>query len=201
MANYHFKDKSLSWKAKGILSNMLSLPDDWDYSLAGLATLATDGMSATRTALKELEEHGYLERKPIRKDGKIADWEYLIFEKPHTEKLVVENQHVENQQLENHTQLNTKESSTKQSNTKKSNTKRFIPPTLEEVKKYCQERNNNVDPKKFFDYFSASDWVDSKGNPVRNWKQKIITWESYKGVNTDGSTTEHTEKTRIGNYI
>ena len=103
--------------------------------------------------------------------------------------------------MENHTQLNTKESSTKQSSTKKSNTKRFIPPTLEEVEKYCQERKNNVDPKKFFDYFSASDWVDSKGNQVRNWKQKIITWESYKGANTDGSTTKHTEPTRIGNYI
>ena len=55
--------------------------------------------------------------------------------------------------------------------------KRFVKPTLDEVKAYCQERNNNVDPQKFFDYFSASGWVDSKGKPVRNWKQKIITWE------------------------
>ena len=54
----------------------------------------------------------------------------------------------------------------------------FIPPTLDDVKNYCRERQNNVDPKKFFDYFTASEWVDSKGNPVLNWKQKIITWES-----------------------
>lgn len=128
MANFHFRDKTLSWKAKGILSNMLSLPDDWDYSLAGLATLASDGMSATRSAIKELEEHGYLIRKPIRENGRISDWEYIIFENPQqtnqfVENQVVENQQVENEQLENHTQLNTKELSTNKLSTKQLNTK------------------------------------------------------------------------------
>lgn len=64
---------------------------------------------------------------------------------------------------------------------------KFVKPTLEEIQAYCQERNNNVDPQKFFDYFSASNWVDSKGNPVRNWKQKIITWER----NDDGGKPKH----------
>lgn len=59
--------------------------------------------------------------------------------------------------------------------------KRFVPPTLDEVKAYCLERKNNVDAQKFFDYFSASGWVDSKGNPVKNWKQKVITWERNDG--------------------
>lgn len=54
----------------------------------------------------------------------------------------------------------------------------FKPPTIEDVKVYCSERNNSVDPKRFFDFFDASDWVDSKGNKVKNWKQKVITWES-----------------------
>jgi hypothetical protein len=54
---------------------------------------------------------------------------------------------------------------------------RFVPPTLEEVKAYVKERNSPVDPQKFFDYFSAGNWIDSKGQPVRNWKQKLITWE------------------------
>lgn len=54
---------------------------------------------------------------------------------------------------------------------------KFIPPTLEEITEYCSERNNNVEPKQFFDYFEASNWVDSTGKPVRNWKQKVITWE------------------------
>lgn len=112
IANIVFKDKRLSWKAKGLLANMLSLANDWDYSLAGLVTLSSDGETATRTALKELENFGYLIRQPIRERGKIIDWDYSIFEKPQVEKPVVENP-----QVENRTQLNTKQSITKQSNT------------------------------------------------------------------------------------
>ena len=55
--------------------------------------------------------------------------------------------------------------------------KRFVKPTLEEVQAYCKERNNNVDAKAFFDYYDTGDWKDAKGKPVRNWKQKVITWE------------------------
>jgi uncharacterized protein YdaU (DUF1376 family) len=55
--------------------------------------------------------------------------------------------------------------------------KKFIPPTLEEIQSYCTERNSGVDPKKFFDYYETSGWVDAKGQKVRNWKQKLITWE------------------------
>lgn len=57
--------------------------------------------------------------------------------------------------------------------------KKFKPPTLEEVKEYCKQRNNNVDPKKFFDYYEVGDWKDSKGNKLKNWKQKLITWEKH----------------------
>lgn len=58
-------------------------------------------------------------------------------------------------------------------------TKKFIPPTLEEIKKYCLKRNNGVDPQRFFDYYNAGGWKDSKGKPIKNWKQKIIAvWET-----------------------
>lgn len=53
----------------------------------------------------------------------------------------------------------------------------FVPPTLEEIEAYCKERNSGVDAKHFFDYYSAGDWADAKGNKVKNWKQKLITWE------------------------
>lgn len=53
----------------------------------------------------------------------------------------------------------------------------FVPPTFEEVAAYCVERKNCVDPKKFFDYYTAGNWKDSRGDPVKNWKQKLITWE------------------------
>lgn len=62
---------------------------------------------------------------------------------------------------------------------------KFTPPTLEEVVEYCKSRNNNVDPKLFYDYFTEGKWIDSQGNAVRNWKQKIITWENKKITKND----------------
>lgn len=57
----------------------------------------------------------------------------------------------------------------------------FVPPTLQEVEEYARSRNSSVDPKRFWDYFNAGDWKDAKGQPVRSWKQKFITWESKSG--------------------
>lgn len=54
----------------------------------------------------------------------------------------------------------------------------FAPPTLEEVRAYVAEKGLSVDPQKFFDYFTVGHWIDSKGNPVKNWKQKLLTWNS-----------------------
>ena len=59
MSNHHFKNKNLTLKAKGLLSLMLSLPDDWNYNMQGLATLSRDGIDSVRSAIKELEHHGY----------------------------------------------------------------------------------------------------------------------------------------------
>ena len=56
----------------------------------------------------------------------------------------------------------------------------FKKPTLEEVKEYCLERKNNVDPKKFIDFYEVNNWTDSKGNKVKSWKQKVITWEAHQ---------------------
>lgn len=83
MSNYHFKDKKISWKAKGLISTMLSLPDDWDYSIKGLEAMSIDGNKAVRSGLKELEENGYLTRTAIRDEkGIIRDWDYTIYENP-----------------------------------------------------------------------------------------------------------------------
>jgi hypothetical protein len=102
-------------------------------------------------------------------------------------------------------QSNTGNNTPNNTSKKRESTKRktFVPPTLEEVQKYCDERKNNVDAKKFFDYFTASDWVDGKGNPVRNWKQKIITWESYgsKDNGNNDKVSGDTKKQRVGHYL
>ena len=56
----------------------------------------------------------------------------------------------------------------------------FVPPTRDEVREYVESRNSHVDPDQFFDYFQTGNWHDSKGNPVRNWKQKLLTWEKFQ---------------------
>lgn len=60
---------------------------------------------------------------------------------------------------------------------KRTNKKVFVPPTLEDVKAYVKERNSPVDPKQFWEFYKAGEWIDSNGKPVLNWKQKLITWE------------------------
>ena len=76
-------------------------------------------------------------------------------------------------------QPNGNQSLPKVNETKVKESKRFIEHTLEEITDYCKSRNSNVNPKTFYDYFTAGKWIDSKGHPVKNWKQKIITWEKY----------------------
>ena len=86
VSNYHLQDMNLSLKSKGLLTQMLSLPPDWDYSIKGLAAINKDGIDAIKSALNELEKYNYLTRKKIRdKKGKILDIEYSIYEFPQTE--------------------------------------------------------------------------------------------------------------------
>ena len=83
MCNHHLRNVKLSLKAKGLLSLMLSLPEDWDYTTKGLACICKDGVDSIGSTLKELEQHGYLTRQRIRfENGRLGDIEYTIHEKP-----------------------------------------------------------------------------------------------------------------------
>ena len=83
MSNYHLRDRSLSLKAKGLLSLMLSLPEDWDYTLTGLAKINQEGKDAIRAAVVELERAGYIYRcQTVDKAGKFSSNEYIIRERP-----------------------------------------------------------------------------------------------------------------------
>ena len=83
LSNYHFKDKRLSWKGKGLLSNMLSLPENWNYPIEGLAKLSEDGVKATNSGLVELEKYGYLVRQQLRgENGHFGITCYTIYEQP-----------------------------------------------------------------------------------------------------------------------
>lgn len=82
MSNQYFKNKSLSLKAKGLFL-MLSLPDDWNYNMHGLASLSRDGIDSVRSAIKELEHYGYVHRNIVRNEyGLFTDTEYIIREIP-----------------------------------------------------------------------------------------------------------------------
>ena len=102
MSNYHLRDMSLSLKAKGLMSLMLSLPEGWKYSARGLAAICKEGTEAVSAALRELEERGYVFRTVIRdKSGRIVSTEYVIYEKPDTENPDTENPDTENPDTEN----------------------------------------------------------------------------------------------------
>ena len=84
MSNYHLRDTRLTLKSIGLLSKMLSLTDEWDYTTRGLAAICKEGVDAIGAALKELESHGYLVRRQLRDSrGRITDTEYTIYESPH----------------------------------------------------------------------------------------------------------------------
>jgi hypothetical protein len=131
MSKVHLKDKNMSLKAKGLLSQMLGLPDEWDYSINGLVAINKENESAIKSTLSELKEFGYLKVTKllpnITTSGRI-EYIYDIYEKPIQEgkKQEVENLPLEIQQVENPTQLNNKELITKELNDKeyKENNKR-----------------------------------------------------------------------------
>ena len=140
MCNHHLKDSGLSLKAKGLLSMMLSLPDEWNYSTRGLAAICKEGVDAIGKTLKELEQAGYIVRRQLRgADGRICDTEYTIYEQPRppdtaspdTENPYLDIPDMEEPDTDNPAQLNTKKSNTKQSNTNLSSTHSFFPPAPE----------------------------------------------------------------------
>ena len=84
MSNVHLKDRGISLKAKGLLSVILSLPEDWNYTTRGLAAICKEGVDSIGAALRELESAGYLIRHRLRdKGGRISDTEYIVYESPH----------------------------------------------------------------------------------------------------------------------
>ena len=150
MSNHHLKDTALSLKAKGLLSIMLSLPDEWNYTTRGLAAICKEGVDAIGGALRELEKAGYIVRRQLRgPGGRISDTEYTIYEKPRpaaeeppeepgpdtpapdTDAPDTENPYLVEPDMgepstEKPAELNTKRSNTQKSNTHLSSTHSFV---------------------------------------------------------------------------
>ena len=113
MSNHHLRNKELSLKAKGLLSQMLSLPEDWDYTLAGLSYINREKIDAIREAVRELERAGYIQRSRERDEkGRLRGTDYIIYEQPPNldlptlENPTLENPTQEKPTLENPMQLN-----------------------------------------------------------------------------------------------
>ena len=155
MSNYHLRDRSLSLKAKGLLSLMLSLPEDWDYTMKGLARICKDGIDSISGGIRELEAHGYLIRARVRgANGQLGSVEYTILEQPKEpaqtpapirEKPIRENPIQVKPMLdapiqENPAQLNTKEQNKELSITQGSSPIPSRPPTPREKSRIGQDR-------------------------------------------------------------
>ena len=131
MSNYHLRDKNLSLKAKGLLSQMLPLPEEWDYTLAGLAYINKESKDAIRSAVNELEQAGYITRRQTTTEGgRFGCNEYLIRERPVLPSPLPENPTTVNPQTaapmpENPTQLNTHPFKTEKERTEESTTDSF----------------------------------------------------------------------------
>lgn len=132
MSNTHLRDKEMSLKAKGLLSLMLSLPDNWDYSIEGLVAICKESETAVKSTLGELKKFGYLDISRNRTQAGLFDYVYTVYEKPKGDKPKVDfppmdypptdYPSVDEPSVENVGQLNTNKLNTKKENTNKSNT-------------------------------------------------------------------------------
>lgn len=180
MSNHHLKDKNLSFKAKGLLSMFLSLPDDWDYSVNGIVSISKESETSVTSTLKELKNNGYLEVVKLlpnqTKTGRI-EYEYNIYEIPKQEGgfLGVEFQGLEFQGVENVGQLNTNKQSTK-------NKKEKI---IKEKDAYGEFKNvlltkeeyEKIKEKELEQYIERlSVYIESKGIKYRSHYATILNW-------------------------
>lgn len=204
MSNVHLRDKALSLKAKGLLSQILSLPDEWNYSVSGLAAINKESRDSIRTAIVELETCGYIVRNRRRtENGKLGDMEYVVYEKPISESPTLEKPMLENPTqvkptqenptLDNPAQLNTDISNKDRSNTdlsRKDEMKESETPGAGEDEKsvFGEYRNvmlTDTDLKRLKERFPTdyekrierlSEYMESSGKTYRNHYLTICQW-------------------------
>ena len=189
MANFHLREKSMSLKAKGLLSWMLSNTDDWDYSIEGIVANCKENKTAIRTALQELVDFGYLEIKKLMPESyedesgnkqvvrSRIEYEYIVHEEPIKNNSVnISIQDIENVSVENHTQRNTKTSNTKK---KKKNSSK------EELHSQEFSFGKQSKPKKENLYTKCMNMIDAKTTNalyrllLRDWLSMLL--EKYRG--------------------
>ena len=161
ISNVFLRDKNLSLKAKGFLTVIMALPDDWDFSIKGICSILKEGKSAIYGVVQELKENRYCKTTPSRDEkGLILGLDYMFYEEPYEEEPQQDNPHTENRDMDNMPQLNTKDD-------KENNRTKDLPK---------EERIDKSIPKKKakFDVYADLSYVDAAYADI--WKE----WLEYK---------------------
>lgn len=160
-------DPEISFKAKGLYAYLNSKPDNWDFSVEGIASQVKDGVDSVRTGIHELEKSGYLKRVKHQNEKGFWDVDYMLFECPTDEESYLgksdagkpPKQYKKEKEIE-----------------KPSKKKEFIPPSEEEVIFFFQTNGQpEAQARKAFAHYNNYGWKDSRGTQVKNWKQKMQT--------------------------
>lgn len=201
MSNYHLRDQNLSLKAKGLMSLMLSLPENWDYTIEGLVRICKENDTAVTNALKELKENGYLVVKkkfPNETATGRIEYEYNLFER----KQFLEKQPPENLPIENQGQLNTNNKILNnkllrgvEKENKEKETNKLVFPTLNEVKQFAKLKGHATLAEKFYNWYEQNNWLDKYGKPVLDWKLKFMQWVNTEPKENNNDTgIKHQDK-------
>lgn len=196
MCNYHLRDKSLSLKAKGLLSLFLSLPDEWHYSVRGISAICKEGVDGINSTLQELEKNGYLTRHQTRqKGGRLGETEYVIFEQPrrdfpcmevpHTEKPYTDKPDTEEPCTEKPAQINKDITSTEETNTDLNNKRESKRPVRHRYGQYQNVLLSDEEMEKLMNEYPndyqqrierLSEYMASTGKIYKNHLATIRSW-------------------------
>ena len=188
-ANVRYDD-DLSANAKLLYGEITALCNEKGYCWASndyFSRLYGKSKYTVSRWISSLIQKGYIQSEISKEDGNMRMLTPLLTKNatllPKTAIGIGENRNtpIDENRKQNNTLLNNtlnNNSYIYSSNSRDKNKKKFIPPTIEEVREYAKSRNSNVDVQKFYDYYSVAKWHDKDGKPVKNWKQRLITWES-----------------------
>lgn len=212
--NEILQSKELSLQAKGLISQCLSFPDNWNYSINGLVAVVKEGRTAVMNTIKELERYGYVKRNKIHdKNGKFSGIEYVITDYPNTDKPITEKPYSENLKMvktqENQPYAgnpttgkpimvkpttdkpiaeNLIQNNTIYNNTiyKKENNIKNIAFDINIINE-CINSNNleYVNAEEFYNYYSLRDWKTKNGEPITNLKSLLVSWNTRNKVRVE----------------
>lgn len=188
------RDDRLSLSARGFFVYLLSLPDDWNFNIRGLTNQLGLGSDTILRLIGELKRCGYLEIKRDRNEGgKFTACEWEVYETPHSgfttsgknrirSNHVLVYPHVEKPNI-----LNTNNNKILNiQNTNGTKEARFKKPSVEEVRSYCIERDNGIDPETFINFYESKGWKVGR-SPMKDWRAAVRTWEKRHPKKADKS--------------